>query len=187
MDIKKIIHELSLKRSTFHSEKDFQLALAWQIKEHSDLEVNLERRFNFENGSHAYVDISFSVDDMLFPFELKHKTIKHGAKDGGRYLFIRDIERLERIVELENCGLGFAIFLTNDSGYWIKGDKETIDKDFLLYEGRILEGVMKWKDKSFALDMKEYKEPILLKGKYEVHWRDYSQDFKYLLIEVEEN
>ncbi|GAH35070.1 unnamed protein product, partial [marine sediment metagenome] len=117
MDIKEIIHELSLKRPAFHSEKDFQLALAWQIREyyeqqkHDDLEIYLERRFDFENGNQAHVDISFSVDDMLFPFELKHKTMNHGARPLGRYLFLQDIERLENITKIHNCiGLNYVSF-----------------------------------------------------------------------------
>ena len=91
-----------------------------------------------------------------------------------------------------DCGhkfdTGYAIFLTNDSGYWNKSNRDTIDKDFLIHEGRILKGVLKWKEGCFALKMKEYKSPINLQGTYKVNWINYSNvqqiEFKYLLLEI---
>ena len=213
--IKNILNDLSIKRPIFHSEADFQHALAWQIKEfyqqqkHDDLEIQLERRFDLKNGKQTHLDILFKINNTkIFPFELKYKTkgkykkdfltvetekdtfkLKNqGAKDGGRYLFLRDISRIEEIIKQNKFDTGYAIFLTNDSGYWNKSNRDTIDKDFLIHEGRILKGVLKWKEGCFALKMKEYKSPINLQGTYKVNWINYSNvqqiEFKYLLLEI---
>jgi len=62
-----------------------------------------------------------------------------GAQDLGRYDFIKDVERLARIAAHIPQVEGYAVLLTNDSGYWKEG-ATTVDAAFRLPEGRILTG-----------------------------------------------
>jgi len=56
--LQKVIHLLSKERPLFHSEADFQHALAWAIhKNYPDVEVRLEKR-EVINGKEIYFDIS---------------------------------------------------------------------------------------------------------------------------------
>ncbi|MCM3716068.1 hypothetical protein M3202_18610 [Alkalihalobacillus oceani] len=101
MDINKILKSLQSKRPLFHSEADFQHALAWEIQRlYPQAEIRLE--FNYPNTSkNFYLDIWVKLEDIFVPIELKYKTdastflvegeqfsLKyHGAQDWGRYDF----------------------------------------------------------------------------------------------------
>ena len=50
-----------------------------------------------------------------------------GVQDLGRYDFIKDIERIERIAAHVPQAEGYALLLTNDSSYWRNGTGLTID------------------------------------------------------------
>jgi len=68
-------------------------------------------------------------------FKLKNQS----AQDTGRYDFLKDVSRLEDCVDKLPNAIGYAIFLTNDPLYWNFPRKtDTEDKDFRLYEGRIV-------------------------------------------------
>jgi hypothetical protein len=183
MNIKKIIHELSLKKPTFSSERDFQFHLAQQIYKYYET-IELERRFDFEDNTRATIDIIVSIKDTMYPIELKYKKKEQGAQDNGRYLFLKDISRIERFIEQYEPEIGYAIILTDEHLYWDKTAQNTANREFHIYEGRNLEGIMRWQKDSSALKKKELKTPVSLKGKYKVKWTNYSKGFKYLLIEV---
>ena len=61
-DIYCLMQELSKSRPIFHSEADFQHALAWQIHETMpDSQIRLEYPFRFD-GSTIYLDIWLPVE-----------------------------------------------------------------------------------------------------------------------------
>ena len=93
-DIYKIIGKLKNKRQIFTSEADFQLELAWIIKEeYPNTKVRLEYCPSFDLNMH--IDILVIYDNKWIPIELKYKTKccnklingeifnlkNHGAKD----------------------------------------------------------------------------------------------------------
>lgn len=211
-DLHKILKVLSKERPVFHSEADFQHALAWAIHEKCpNLNIRLEKRVEL-NSKNKYLDIFAFNDKKTVAIEVKYKTknfettvkkekfnLKNQrARDLGRYDFIKDISRLEEASEKYHGGVGFAIFLTNDENYWktSKNDETAADKDFRIPEGKTINGKLCWKKGTSKGTMRGREEPITLKGKYELNWKKYSNlgkysnskeqngQFRYLLIEV---
>ena len=130
-DIYKIIDRLKVKRPIFVSEADFQLELAWVIKEeYSNAKVRLEYCPQFDMNIH--IDILVIIDNKWIPIELKYKTKgcskivdnelfnlkNHSAKDINSYLYLKDIERIEKIKEKEiSFEKGYTIFITMIMSY----------------------------------------------------------------------
>ena len=208
IEITDVLNELSKKRPVFHSEADFQHALAWRIYEkYPDLNIRLEKRVIL-NKEGIYFDIFVFKDSKIVTIEVKYKTMNlnialtseefslknQDARDQGRYDFIKDISRLEKALELETYlgSTGFAIFLTNDNSYWKMPTREinTVDKDFRIHEGKTIEGKLSWREDTSDGTKSGRKESIILKDKYILNWKDYSDlekqnsKFRYLLIEV---
>ena len=206
--IEEIMAELSYVRPIFHSEADFQHALAWQIhKVVPEFEVRLE--YKPIPHERMYVDLWLSLSGNNVVLELKYMTqmlnhtevgedfslAQQGANDIRRYEFLRDIERLERLAQLEHVSGGFAILLTNDSAYWSKrpiGSAETIDAAFHLYEGRQICGKLAWSERAGRGTTKGREAPIQIGQQYELRWRKYGvvgtgkhQEFRYLLVHVQ--
>ncbi|MGG3739134.1 hypothetical protein [Aeribacillus pallidus] len=69
--------------------------------------------------------------------ELKH----HGAEDCGRYDFLKQVEKLEKITTGRDKIKGIAILLTNDHLYWSAPTRaHTVDSYFRIQGNRILTG-----------------------------------------------
>jgi len=104
--MEEILRKLSKERPVFHSERDFQHALAWKIHEqYPDMNVRLEKRIELD-GKEIYVDIYLQDKEKnVVIIELKYKTksleiVVNGeifklkdqfAQDISRYDFIKDI------------------------------------------------------------------------------------------------
>src|SRR5438105_15756660 len=119
---------LASERELFHSEADFQHALAWKIHElYPQAKIRLEvpsGRFD----KRERIDILVSLEGARYALELKYKKLKleclsgsesfvlsnDGAQDIGRYDFIKDVARLERYVASAENTVGWAVLLTND-------------------------------------------------------------------------
>jgi hypothetical protein len=72
--------------------------------------------------------------------ELKH----HWAEDCGRYDYLKQVEKLEKITMGGDNINGIAILLTNDHLYWNPPTKSlTVDSNFRIHENRILTGELK--------------------------------------------
>jgi hypothetical protein len=80
--------------------------------------------------------------------------------------------------------------LTNDSSYWKVPDKDFshhYDRDFRISESLPLHGDLQWHANASAGTKKNRDQPIVLEGRYECRWRDYSSfgtqknaQFRYL-------
>jgi len=206
LDLEKVMKLLSKKRPIFHSEADFQHALAWEIHElYPDYSIRLEYKpLNWENR--IYIDIWVSSTDTKMAIELKYKTRKltkkigeeifdlsnQSAQDIGRYDFLKDIERLEQIFKELNI-VGYSIFLTNDSSYWKSPrSTKTIDSNFRIHEGRLLHGKLEWASAASKGTTQSREDPINIQGKYLLNWKEYSKIsnvsygiFRYLLLRVD--
>ena len=190
MEIRRIIEKLCISRPIFHSEADFQFALAWMLQsEYPDANIRLEYLISNGSNKKEYVDILVTYREKVFPIELKYKTRKlqinfngesydlanQGAQDEGCYGFVKDISRIELFSKtIPNFAKGFAIWLTNDPWYW-KNPKSwnsnTMDAEFRVYENFIKAGTMGWiGDKK----EKEFQNPIILEGEYHINWFNYS-------------
>ena len=182
-DIHRVMTELSKVRPIFHSEADFQFALAGQIgKMMPDSQIRLDRPLKG-----VYLDIWISdQSDQQVAVELKYKTKpllaldngevfylkEQGAGNHGCYDFLKDVERVESVKR------GFAIILTNDPSYWTEGSvrKDSNYYAFRIHEGRKLSGELRWKDpEKGSAKRGNRQKPIKLSGSYNLQWQDYSE------------
>lgn len=201
-NIDDILQGLAKQRPLFHSEADFQHALAWYVhKMDQDITVRLELPFR-SNGLSEYLDLFLSKGNQSIAVELKYKTRKfafhhdaehfnlkqQGAQDIGRYDFLADVERLERFVAEGRAATGCAILLTNDSSYWSNPIRAgTVDEKFRLTEGREVQGSLDWLKHASEGTMRGRKDTIHLKGVYTANWKVYPNhcdlpggEFRYL-------
>jgi len=190
LNLQAIVRSLANERPVFHNEADMQHALAWAIHEsHPELDVRLEYRPPHFT-ERAYVDIWLTDSDLRWAIELKYKTralsvtargeryelLNQSAQDIGRYDVLRDLSRVERLVSLGQASSGFVVFLTNDSSYWRPSrSPSTVDRDFRLHEGRIVQGQLAWASHASDGTMKSREAPIVLSGLYSVSWHDYAE------------
>ena len=107
LDIDDLMTDLARVRGMFHSEADFQHALAWQIHEASpQSQVRLEVDVARAAGRRMYLDIWLPEERIAI--ELKYLTrrldlthrgerfaLRDHAQDLGRYEFLKDVQRLE--------------------------------------------------------------------------------------------
>lgn len=187
-DIFYILSSLSKRRPIFVSEADFQLELAWEIKlRYPDVVIRLEYTPVFDKNMH--LDILAVRDNAWIPLELKYKTKgcekvmngetfilkNHGAHDMNRYLFWKDVGRIERVKrETDHFLEGYAIMLTNEKLYWESG-ADGISKDFTLRQGVEKHGLLQWAGQAKTASQKQVKDPIMLEGHYLEDWQDYSR------------
>ena len=204
-DVVALLAELALERPVFHSEADFQHALAWQLqRRRPDARIRLETRPL--DGQSIYLDLFAVMDDVRVAFELKYLvraldvTIagerfdlrNQGAHDVRRYDVVKDISRLERLVAAGAADVGFAIALANDPGYWTPGTKaDSFDADFRVFEGARLTGTRDWSSEASAGTTRGRTNPIELIAEHVVGWRDYSRvlsgtagAFRYVALEI---
>lgn len=206
IEIREVLSSLARQRPIFHSEADFQHALAWEIHQklpfasiRLELPVQVKDQF-------LRIDIWVAYQDATLAIELKYKTrglmVQIGneqyrlkdqsAQDIGRYDFVKDIHRLERVAATHRDFIGYAIFLTNDSAYWRRPtNHSTVDAAFRLHDGRILEGVLAWSANASKGTKKNREQPLGLQGKYPLQWSDYSHpisgrygEFRSLVVKV---
>jgi len=198
-NLETLLESLSSKRPLFRSEKDFQESLL-QIIRSKSLKCDANKIIN-----DTKIDIWIEDGDKEMLIQLKHKTKKlsvtvdgspfnlknHGAKDQGRYDFLKDVKSLEPFIIDQKHRSGFSILLTNDHRYWEKPIKpDSVDRDFQLYEGRKVSGKLQWRKEASNGTKSGRENAIDIKGIYECRWKNYSQfptqdsEFRYLCIEV---
>ena len=201
-DTEKTLLDLATQRPLFHSEADFQHALAWFVHEFDrNTVVRLELPFRCDDLN-EYLDLQFTNGGESLAVELKYKTrqllfqhagedfslAQQGAQDIGRYDFLADVTRLERFVADKRATAGCAILLTNDPSYWSEPRRHgTVDEQFRLTEGRVVAGSLAWLEHAAPGTMRGREKPIKLNGTYTAHWKPYSMpceppggEFRYL-------
>ena len=210
-DIHCLMQELSKSRPIFHSEADFQHALAWLIHEAMPTnQIRLEYPFR-RDGSTMYLDIWLPTERIAI--ELKYLTREleldcdgelfalrnQAAQDTRRYDFLTDIQRLEDLADVkeEPTREGHAVLLTNEPTFWgspVSGFESTNDADFRLHEDRELTGELAWAPKAGKGTKRNREDPIRLKGSYTMRWQNYSEnkgekygEFRYLAVAVDSN
>ncbi len=207
--IPKVLAALSEQRPVFHSEADFQHALAWEVhRRMPQASVRLERPVKLPNvDKPLHVDVWIECDGDILAIELKYKTRalqtlesgerfvlqNHGAQDLGRYDFIKDVWRIETIVASSAQATGYAILLTNDPSYWTRSHNDlTVDTAFRLHEGRDLHGTLDWRAHASEGTKRGREKSLQLTGSYPLRWEDYSRasaeakctKFRYLVVAV---
>ncbi|MDE2817410.1 MAG: hypothetical protein OXM03_11140 [Chloroflexota bacterium] len=204
LDIHSLMARLSKRRPIFHSEADFQHALAWLIHETmQECGVRLEYPVKSEAHNPMHLDIWLPNEEAAI--ELKYCTRQlalnwndetfdlkgQSAQDTRRYDFLKDIQRLEQV----SPKTGFAVLLTNDPLFWglpTKEWNEAGDAAFRIHEGQIIQGESVWSHKASEGTKMGRVAPISLKSSYTMHWQDYwsfpkekSGHFRYLAVSVD--
>jgi hypothetical protein len=182
------MESLSSERSIFHSEADFQFALAWKIK---TLMPTAEIRLEYPppDNPNKYIDILVKNGEFVYPIELKYPTKKcvisvnnevfnlkeHGAQDIQRYDFIKDICRIESFSNsISGFKNGVVIWLTNDPHYWNPPKSDKVGyAEFVVHEGVELKGILSWKE-HMGVGTTKGRDPLKLNGVYLTKWHDYS-------------
>lgn len=189
IDVSRFMANLSKIRSVFHSEADFQHAFAWELQQSfPGLRIRLEKPWN-EGAKQNHLDIWAEGEGQIVAIELKYKTRgldvqvnqeefqlrNQGAQDLGRYDFLKDVMRLERMALAYKNISGCAIFLTNDSTYWNPPDNRfTVDAAFRLHERRTLTGTLEWGKNAGSGTIRNREQSIVLSRQYTAQWQDYS-------------
>jgi len=189
-DLIEVLSVLAARRPVFHSEADFQHALAWIIHEQN---LGVEVRLEYRPGKlkqRTYVDIWLEHADATYAIELKYKTrrlrvtvgqepfdlLDQSAQDLGRYDFCRDIGRIEAMASAYPGLTGFALILTNDPTYWRKSGRDgNVDCAFRVHEGAKLSSTLAWAGHASAGTTKGRIAPICLRGEYVLNWMHYSK------------
>jgi hypothetical protein len=198
---------LTVERPLFHSEADFQHALAWRIHElYPRAKIRLEvPSLRFDKRER--IDILVRTETSNYAIELKYKKQelkylssgehfelrKDGAHDLGRYDFIKDVSRLERYIASVDYTIGYAALLTNDDLYWRESLRGINSAAFFLHEGRqFRRGItLTWHERTGAGTKKGRTDAFTLSGDYTIGWKDYSSIpemryavFRYVALEV---
>jgi hypothetical protein len=188
-DLNAILHNLANerpKRPIFHSECDFQHALAWKIHEHhQNYQIRLEYPVRNENPdvNNGHFDIFIRNNEEKFFIELKYKTAElHNIEINNELFnltrqkrhpetrkdFLKDIKRIETAIRTK----GFVIFLTNDHLYW-----QEERKNILLNQGQLntngYEGQLNGNYEGLSWGEEDYSNFDNQNGK-----------FRYLIIEI---
>ena len=203
LEVVAVLSALAEQRLVFHSERDFQHALAWQIQlTYPQAQIRLEPRPR--RGIH--LDLLVRIGERRTAFELKYLVAALHASVGGerfdlphqsandisRHDVIKDITRVEALLADGYADEGHVLVLTNDRSYWQPSSRaDTIDAAFRLHEGRILAGTLAWAARAGHGTTVKRDTPLKLAGHYACQWRDYSEvglpkgrvaRFRYLLI-----
>ena len=208
IDIHSIMTRLSEGRKIFHSEADFQHALAWQIRE-STPECEVRPEFNPipREDRRMSLDIWLPIEKVAI--ELKYGTRRlevtsrrehfvlrdQNGVDVNGYGFLKDIERLEREVEEGRAEGAFAILLTNDQSFWKPSQRtDIVGSAFRIHEGKRITGEMSWSKRAAKGTTNSRETTIKLKGSYRIRYRDYSKFagkrngvFRYIVVPVVES
>jgi len=207
IDLIAAMDSLCDKRRIFHSEADFQFALAWELKlMHQEARIRLEYPWGSDGEKTAYIDILVTIDGKTIPIELKYFKAKfraeddeemfclpaRSARDHANYDCVKDLRRVERFVrQVQNSPAGYALWLTNDLALTKRVEDENVgDYAFKVYEGAVKHDLMEWGPTAGPKTRASREAALKLNGKYTIHWRDYSDFdepgglFRYALVEV---
>jgi hypothetical protein len=196
VDLTGTLAALAARRPVFHSEADFQLALAWEVqKKDSKMDVYLETR----PVEGVHLDMAFERDGLYTAVELKYLTRawsgeiggqrydlkNHSAHDFRRYDVVNDIARVEQFTQSRAGANGAVIVLTNDPAYR-KPSSSSIasDRAFRIGESAVLEGPRAWGRTPAGAGKRE---DLTLAHRYEMHWTNFSSNdpqLWQLVIEV---
>lgn len=183
------LRTLAGRRPVFHSEADFQLALAWGIQnQHPDATIRLEQRVL--DRPRINLDVLVVVDGLRFALELKYLraslettidgetfVLVAGAPDLDRYDTVKDVVRLEQLLAAGLADAGAAVVLSNHSGFWqpTTTGRATGYDEFRIHDGSTLAGTLDWGPSAGAGTRRGRESPHSLVRTYRPRWRPYSR------------
>ena len=112
---------LAQQRPIFHSEADFKHAFAWQLQQ-QDPTARIRLEYRPLPQVPLHLDLWIELSGRAIAIELKYPTrhivcdhdgehfsvYDHAAQPPHRYDFVKDIERLERVVSAQSQVVGYC-------------------------------------------------------------------------------
>lgn len=202
VELAPLLGALGRNRPVFHSERDLQLALGWEIHQRGDGEIRVRLEVRTGTGIHLDVLAHHSATGASTALELKFMTqsgsakfegeqftlLNHSARDQRRYDIVHDVQRVERYVRDHPGANGAVVVLTNDPDYWKPSSwRPANDAQFRISEGLTLgPRDLTWERPPAG---KHRQAALRLDGTYELAWQDYSNvglrmQLRQLVIEV---
>ena len=195
-----VLSRLAVRRPIFHSEADFQFALAWQIHE---LDAGFDVRLESRPKAGVHLDVEVRRDGRTTALELKYLTrpwsrevagerfdLKSRATDKRRYDVVKDLARIEDYVAERRGSNGAVVVLASDPALWVSpglARATTGDAAFRIHDGAALTGELAWGIRAGSGTTRGREAPLVVKGMYPLAWRHYSSDpldLRLLVIEV---
>jgi hypothetical protein len=183
------LEALQGSRRVFHSEADFQHALALAIAASDPgARVRLETRplpgmrldllvSRPDLGGHLAVELKYLTAAWAGDDAGEHfQVLGQGAQDIRAYDVVKDVQRVERLVDMRSGWSGLVLVLANDPAYWSRPahGRATNADAFRIYEDQVLSGVRAWGPLTGAGTMKDRAAAIELRGSYRCRWSEYS-------------
>ncbi|SDO87409.1 hypothetical protein SAMN04487897_12528 [Paenibacillus sp. yr247] len=174
----KLIEQLKIAGYWTQANRDFgqDKADIWAEKDNEELAIEVRYKT-------ALLQTNYNGKDV----NLKNQ----GAQDISRYDYLKDLEKLEKVVRSRPGIKGYAVLITNDHNYWEKSKRvASVDEDFRIYQERSVHGELVWKHAS-AGTTSNREETISIAGKYVINWVPFLtvgsgkyELFKMLVVEV---
>jgi tRNA splicing endonuclease len=148
---------------------------------------------NSNDNESIAIEVRYKTASLQTMHQDKHVHLKNqGAQDVSRYDFLKDLEKVEHVVAGRPGMKGYALLITNDHLYWNSPKKQdSVDEDFLVYEERILNGILSWRENASKGTTSGREAPIRLNGSYRLNWQHYlnlgegkNKVFQALVVEV---
>lgn len=214
-DIIEALNILSEVRPVFHSEADFQHALAIiLVKKGYDCRLEIPYRIEV-NGEDVRAELDILVIEKgseKTAIELKYVKNRYAgvhnnehfdlANSWGpnlsRFDCFADLQRVSALVNAGKASNGFCIFLTNKENAW-RDDvtaSGNLGSQFSIHEGRVLVAgeILNWVGNTHEGNVGTKRLPpycpIEINQNLELKWADYSNSgtcFRYLLLEYKSN
>lgn len=192
--VREIIHvamgELASRRPIFHSESDWQFALASTLqRQHPDAAIRLEIPIRTRPRT-IELDILMTIGGTRHALELKYPRaqiaaevagemfeLREGARDVDRFGIVKDVVRCERILAGGFVHTATALVLTPRQLWVADKPRATLIKDaaFQLHDGQTLGGTLDWDPSTAPTTREENPGPLTLVGRYPLSWRPYSK------------
>ncbi len=148
------LRALAGRRPVFHSEANFQHALAWQLQlDHPEAQIRLETRPL--SGKPVFLDLILMLGSKRFAVELKYLVTTLEADIGGERFILRkqsahDVRRYDVVKDL--CRL----------------------EELVRAGGNIVAGTVGWAERAGAGTTSKRTEVLALTRRYQLRWTDYS-------------
>ena len=163
VNFQKVMSQLAVQRSVFHSEPDLQFALAWQIKSlypaatiyfEKPIQINLRKQ-----QTKVEIDLFIVIGGTKIAIEIKYPKAKWrglvngevfdlsatGQRDKQLRLYAEDVLRVEHLVNQGFADEGHAILLTNSAPMWQQAPTNNNQYfNFVLPQGRTLPRQLVW-------------------------------------------
>lgn len=202
VDLDDVLARLAATRPVFHSEADFQHALAWHIHlADPELRIRLETQpapgirldllvSSGDRRSNSAIELKYLTRAWVGEVAGERFAVKnHGAQDVRCYDVVKDIHRVESLVVDRPGWSGAVVCLANDPIYWRlpTHGRATNADEFRLHEGSDLSGTLSWGPMTGAGTSKGRESSISLARRYVMRWRDFSRvdDMVFRILVVE--